>query len=187
MLARAAVGSITLCAVVLGGLAQEPKQPQEVKFKPTLILTGSHSAIRKNKFEVVANERDWQKLWKEHRGDAAARLFTDADQSFDVDFDTHYVVAVFYGGSPEGRVTPRRRGEALLIGYENLYYQTEGGAVDTSPDLSKAQEATTAHYAFLVLSKPMKTVVIERNTQRVLGEPPIWEEQKRFPAPKDKK
>lgn len=181
MLVRVALGCVTLCALTFASSADEPK---ETKLKPTLLFTGSHSAILKDRFEVVSNEKDWKKLWKEHRGDAATRLFAEGDQNFDIDFDSHYVVAAFYGSSPDGKVTPRQRDGTLFIGYENLYYQTEGGAVDRRPDILKAQEATTAHYAFIVFPKPVKTVVIERNVQRELGKPPIWEEQKRFPAPK---
>jgi hypothetical protein len=186
MFARIVIGCVAMCALAFASLAEEPKGVKETKLKPTLMFTGSHSAIHRDRYEVVANEKDWKKLWKDHRGDEATRLFAESSQRFDIDFDTHYVVAVFYGGSPDGDVVPRQRGETVLIGYKNLYYQTEGG-VDLRSDIDKAQEATTAQYGFVVLPKPIKTVVIEKDVQGELGKPPIWKEQKRFPAPKDKK
>ena len=191
MFARVLLGGGVLCALAFASRAEEPKEVKETKLKPTAMFQGSHSAIQlafpRGKFEVVANEKDWKKLWKEHRGNEATRLFAEGDQSCDIDFNTHYVVTVFYGSSPGGEVTLRQRGDTILVGYRNTYYQTEGGAADTRPDIVKAQEATTSHYAFVVLPKPIKTVVIEKDVQSELGKPPIWEEQKRFPAPKDKK
>lgn len=184
MLIRVRLSAVALCVLASSSGADEPK---ETKLKPTLLFTGSHSAILKDRFEVVSNEKDWKKLWQEHRGDAATRLFAEGSQSFEIDFDSHYLVAVFYGSSPYGEVTPRQRDGTYFIGYKNLYYQTAVSEIDRRPDISKAQEATTAQYAFIVLPKPVRTVVIERNVQRELGKPPIWEERKRFSAPKDKK
>jgi hypothetical protein len=191
MFARVLLGCVVLCGLAFATLAEEPKPAKETKLKPTAMFRGSHSAIQlataRGKFEVVSNEKDWKKLWKEHRGDEATRLFAESDQNCDIDFDTQYVVAVFYGSSPGGEVELRQRGDTALIGYRNTYYQTEGGAADLRPDIRKAQEATTSHYAFVILPKPVKTIVIEKDIQNELGKPPIWEEQKRFPAPKDKK
>lgn len=183
MIARVLLGCVVACVLAIASLAEEPK---DIRLKPTLTLTGSHSAILKDRFEVISNETDWKKLWKEHRGDVATRLFAEGDQTIDLDFDTHYVVAIFYGHSPTGTVTPRQRGDTIHVGFKNGYYQIAGGRVDERPDTLKAQETTTAHYAFIVLPKPVKAVVIERDIQRELGKPPLWEEQKRFPAPKNK-
>ena len=91
-------------------------------------------------------------------------------------------------------VTPRERDGNIVIGYEATVWQTEGRAPgkldkEMKKQLKKreAWEDALAPYAFVVLPKPVKTVVIEKGKRRDLLTPPEWTERKRFPAPKDKK
>jgi hypothetical protein len=183
MFVRVLIGCVALYALAFASQADEPK---ETKLKPTLVLVGTHSAIRDEKLDVVTNEKDWKRLWSAHQGEDNSRLFVDRNQTFDPDFDSQYVAVVFFGdGPPFGKVTPRQRGDTVIIGYEGLYYQTEGR--DRRPDIVIAKDFTAAPYALVLLPKPVKTVVFEENVQEELGKPPIWKEQKRFPAPKEKK
>jgi hypothetical protein len=159
--------------------------PKETKLKPTAVFAGSHSAIRYETFNVITKEEGWQRLWKEHRGAKHDPEFTETEQELDIDFDTHYVVAVF-AGVDWCEITPRLRGDVVVIGFRGVVNQTEGRLPQRSGH-EEAKDAAKAPYAFVVLPKPVKTVVIEEDVRYRLDKPPIWEHRFLFPAPKDAK
>jgi hypothetical protein len=91
-------------------------------------------------------------------------------------------------------VTTRQRDGIAVIGYLKTYIQTEGREPDATTKqaqeerkLEKERTDALAPYAFVVIPKPVRTVVIERGKRRDLSTPPEWKEVKRFPAPDDKK
>lgn len=183
MFARVLIGAIALCVLALTSLADEPK---EKPLKPLLLFAGSHSGIDRESFYVVTTEGRWRDLWEKHRGNEKTRRFTEREQYTEIDFDTCYIVAVFTPGFDGCDLTPRQRGEEVVIGYRPLVYCTEGGVEDKRTEHEKAKEAALAPYSFVVLPKPVKTVVIEKDVREQKIDPPLWKEQKRFPAPKDK-
>ncbi|MCI0699460.1 MAG: hypothetical protein L0241_00045 [Planctomycetia bacterium] len=181
MLARIVIGCIALCALAFASLADEPK---ETKLKPTLVFSGTHSAIRNETFNVIATKEGWEKLWKQHRGDDFR--FTESQQELNIDFETHYVVAIFTGCGELCWITPRQRGDVIAIGFDFEIFSTEGRPPEQT-EHEKTKERAASSYAFVVLPKPVKLVVIEKNFEHRRGKPPLWKEQFRFPAPKDKK
>ncbi|MBP3960719.1 hypothetical protein J8F10_36310 [Gemmata sp. G18] len=187
---RTALGLVALGTLATASLAGEPK---ETKLKPTLVLRGSHSAIRKERFVVVTQEREWKELWAQHRGKEADPPFTERDQELSPDFDIHFVVAVFVGCDASLSVETFMRGDEVLLHVSARGYQTEGrlpGQVDGLSKRTAHQEAkdeAVADYCFIVLPKPLKTVVVETDVRRQLDLPPQWKEQVRFHVPQDKK
>jgi hypothetical protein len=127
-----------------------------------------------------------QELWKQHRGKEYDPPFTERLQELDVDFDTHYVVAVFTGPCTRCWITPRTRGADVVIGFGAEHLSTEGRPPERTVD-EKAKEEAEAPYSFVVLPKPVKTVVIEKDVRRSKLDSPLWQEEARYPAPKDKK
>jgi hypothetical protein len=194
MCARVAFGLSILLALVCPSLAQEPK---ETTLKPTLVFRGTHSAVRKERFAVVTGETEWKDVWKQHRGKEYDPPFTEKDQELSVNFETHYVVAVFTKECDECVITPRMRGADVVIGFRMQWYSTEGRPPlgedkrtereKATDEAREAKEAAKAPYAFVILPKPVKAVVIEKDVRRSKFDPPLWKEESRYPVPKDKK
>src|SRR5262245_14939895 len=185
MCACVTFGLSALLALTCPSLTQEPK---ETTLKPTLIFSGSHSVIRKERFAVVTGEAGWKDLWEQHRGKESDPPFTERDQELSIDFDTHYVVAVFTGTDACLFVTTFARGDEILIRFTARGYQTEGRPPeDKRTAHQKAKDAAGADYCFVVLPKPIKTIVVERDVRRRLDYPPLWQEIARFPVPQGKK
>ena len=187
MIARALICWIALNTLTCTSFAEEPKV---TRIKPTVVLDGTHSAIRREKVVLVTGEVGWKDVWAEHRGKEHDPAFTEQNQTLSIDFDTHYVVAIFTGCDSGLVVTTFARGDDVLVRFVANGYQTEGrplGSEDKRTAHQKAKEAAVADYCFVVLPKPVKTIVIEQDVRRELPSPPLWKERFRFPAPKDKK
>lgn len=192
MMARILLGCVALCALAFASLAEEPK---ETKLKQVTVFNGSHSKILKERFELVTTKEAWEKLWEEHQGKRDKRIDGLDEQRIDVDFETHYVVAIFSGWCGWCAITPRQRDNAVVIGFEPSGWQTEGRPPGKKPDKEmkklirqrKVWEDALAPYAFVILPKPVKMVIIEEGKRPDLMSPPVWKERTRFPAPKDKK
>jgi hypothetical protein len=186
MFARVLLGCVALGALALASLAEEPK---ETKLKPTTAFRGSHSAILEEQFVIVTEEAEWKELWKKHRGDGRDQRSTETVQELTIDFDTHYLVAGFGGHHSSLIVTPFARGDAVLIRFSahGSQFRPQPPELDKRPEFVKAKEQAGGDYCFVVLPKPAKTVIIEKDVREQLDHSPLWKEQKRFPAPHDKK
>lgn len=188
MYTRIALSLVALGALAHASLAEDPK---ETKLKSVLMFSGTHSAIRKERFAVVTEEASWKELWEQHRGKDADPPFTERSQEFSIDFETHYVVAVFTGTDADLWVTAFARGDEVLMRFVAKGHQTEGrlpGQDDKKPTAhQKAKEEAAADYCFVVLPKPVKVVVIEEDVRQQLDHPPLWKERVRVPVPQGKR
>jgi hypothetical protein len=185
MIGRILPGGVAVCALAFAALAEEPK---ETKLKPTAVFRGSHSDIRGEEFHVITTAKEWDKLWHKHRGDARDPLFTETSQSLEIDFETHYAVAIFTGSGERCWITPKQRGDEVVIGFGFEIFSTEGRSPDMPrTDHEKAKDRATAEYVFILLPKPVKTVVVEEDRKQRRNAPPDWTERAKFPAPKSNK
>lgn len=184
MIIRVLFGSVVLGALAFASFADEPK---EKPFKPLLIISGSHSAVQKDQLEICTTEVEWDVVWEKHRGEGEPR-FTEKRQRLEIDFGTHYVVAVFTRDKQECAVTTFERGDEVLVRYDAYCPQIAGrvGGKKRTKHQDAKEEAVAA-YAFVVLPKPVRTVVMEQGSRVDLDHPLVWKEQKRFPAPGNKK
>jgi len=173
------------CSILIAALGVgAPRNGDEEKpFRPTAVFDGTHSQIKKEKIVRVLTADAWKELWQEHRGKNAT--FTETGQSLEIDFETHYVIAIFVGNCDGCAITPRLRGDTVLIGYKGWVSQTEGR--DERTPAQRAKDDAMASYAFVILPRSRRTVLVEENVQRMLGEPPIWKQRVSFPAPDEKK
>jgi hypothetical protein len=181
---------VACLAAAFGARADEPKEP---KLKGATVFAGTHSQIRNERIELVTTKKEWDQLWDQHYGTTKERRLLAESLELSVDFDTHSVVAVFVPGCYWCAVTTRERDGMAVIGYEKTYIQTEGREPDAvtkqmkrERKLEKERTDALAPYAFVVIPKPVRTVVIERGQRRDLSTPPEWKEVKRFPV-SDKK
>jgi hypothetical protein len=186
MFARVLLSCSALCAPALVSRAEEPNAPKDTPLKPTAVFRGSHSDIRGEAFHVITTAKEWDKLWSKHRGYARDPLFTETFQSLEIDFETHYVVAIFTGSGERCSITFRQRGDAVVIGFGFEVFSTEGRLPDRT-DHEKAKENAAAEYVFILLPKPVKTVVVEQDREYRRNKPPDWIERAKFPAPKSNK
>lgn len=169
------------------GVCHQVKQlaHDEKPLRPAALFQGSHSQIAKESFRVIKTPGEWKSLWEEHRGEFDRRAFTEYEQSFDVDFEENLVVALFTGRCDWCEVTPRLRGDAVVIGYQADMYQRISFASQNIPPTpvekaKEAREVAKAPYALIVLRKPVKTIVIEQDVRRVIDAPPVWKHRQTF-------
>lgn len=181
---------------LLWALPVAAKPPEATKLHTTVVFRGTHSQIKKEAFRLVDTEAAWKELWKRHRGEPTDRRYTEPDLDFDIDFNTQYVVAVFTGNCDWCKVTPRRRGESVVIGFEACHYQIIGRPpfgtpIDPVEERARRkrekQGEAAAPYAFVVLPRPITTVVIEQDVRREIAGPPEWKHRVTFPGPDGKK
>jgi hypothetical protein len=195
MIKRVVIGC---CAVFALALAVHGEETKETRFKPTMVFTGTHSAIRYETYQLISTGVGWKELWEQHRGDENDRLFTESYQGIDINFETHYVVAIFIGGYPDGcEIIPLQSGDTIIIVSRGMFFQTEGRTPKTAddplprtPDLRQVHNEAKANalgsYAFVVLPKPVKTVVLADATGSPRDGPLNWKQRFIFPAPKGK-
>src|SRR5262249_33762324 len=149
------------------------REPDTANLRPSAVFQGSHSQVKNETFRLIETEAAWKELWKQHRGTATDRRYTEPDLAFNIDFDTQYVVAIFAGKHHWCTVTPRQWGESVVIRFEARGHQVIGltPGADFSPEEKRAwrkqakQNEAAATYAFVVLPKPVRTVVIEQGTR----------------------
>jgi hypothetical protein len=159
---------------VTGLVACSQAAEDEKNTKPPVVLSGADSHIVKPSLRLIMSDEAWKRAW-------AAHLGTTVDDAYrpemGVDFDRYMVVAIFRGE----RVNTRRvaiestsaiRG-STLIRIIDLGYQTAGKDNGKPPDRP---------YAFVVLPKSTKGVIVEENVQQYKGEPPEWKEWSRIEA-----
>jgi hypothetical protein len=171
------------------------KELEATKLRPTAVFQGSHSQIKKETFRLIDTEAAWKELWKQHRGEATGRRYTEPELAFNIDFDTQYVVTIFTGKCDWCKVTPRQRGASIIIGYKAIGYQIIGRppvGTPVDPEEERArrkwekQSGAAAPYTFIVLPRPIKTVVIEQDVQRVIAGPPVWKHRVTLAGPDEK-
>lgn len=166
-----------LALVILNSFAFADPPAPSGKHVATTTLRGPHSAVDVRRFERVTAAADFAKLWREHRPEADNR---HADM-LDVDWDAQMVVAIFQGKSANSDGVKTEdvidRGADLLIRYDDYSYQT----MSTGKDPNGGAQRVTA-FGFIVLPRSEKPIVIEENTQGLIGKPPIWTERVKIPA-----
>jgi hypothetical protein len=134
-----------------------------------MVLTGNDSKIVKPAYQRVRSAAEWKRTWLSHLGFKSDTIYRPA---MEVDFNRCMVIAVFggkYVNSCGYRIESVIENKiSILIRFDDISYGTAGGADRVTP------------YAFVVLPKTDKPVVLEKNMQRYKGEPPEWKEVARL-------
>lgn len=160
-----------------GQAAQIAQAPGKVPF---VSWTGPHSAIQESRYARVRDQKDWEKLWLEHTGQPApAGVGVPAGP--EIDFGRCEVVACFRGKSKNSNgervMAIDDLTEFVRIRFDSASYQTasfQPGVEDRGVDC--------VPFGIWLVERTNKAIVVEENVQSVIGAPPVWREQKRFPA-----
>jgi hypothetical protein len=164
------------------------EEPNKVlkPLQPTMVFRGTHSQIQKERFEQILTSDAWNKLWEEHRGSRSR--FTESEQSLEIDYGTHYAIAIFPGASAYVSVSAFEVEETVRIRYRRFSGGSEGGPIGgtRTPEMNEEEEKYEARrpYAFIILPRPVRQVTIEQDVRKKGSEPPpIWETRVSFPVP----
>ena len=134
--------------------------------------TGSETEAPRG-IELARTEEQFVCLWQRHLGEEETGRYDMYNELAvpRIDFDRCMVIAIFedkrFNCAGYRVKSISERDGALLFRYDDMPYQTTGGADEVSP------------YGFFVLEKTSREIVVEENVQRRRG-PPIWEERVTF-------
>jgi hypothetical protein len=176
-------GSMAIAADSVGFAADPPR-----KVKPVVVWTGTDSKQAKDSFARCGSPKDWQATWNAHCGQEKP---ADLPTCPEVDFDSYMVIAVF-------RKTSRIRVSEIVEEKEcvRVRYQPWGNQIVFVPgpdagtvkvvELGRGEldpdKPYMLSFAFVVLPKANKAVVLEEDIQDLIGKPPVWKERAKFPA-----
>ncbi len=140
------------------------------------VLSGNDSHISKKAFQRIESQQAWRKTWLAHLGLKADTIYRP---TLAIDFDRCLVIAVFGGSTTNScgyrveSVSQDKDGMHLV--FSEITYQTAraGGGEDHA-----------APYAFIVLPKFTKQVVLEQVTHTMTGKTTAPTEVARLDAPK---
>jgi hypothetical protein len=171
-------GAIALClftgsACVNGEQVQVDEPEREEPQRPPANLTvlrewvGADSKEKRSRTELVGDASAWRQLWHDHTGRTNGdELLPEAPE---IDFETEVVLAVFGGSgwnSRGYRVVEILHGNVYTIRVVKLSFQTAGRRVEATP------------FGIFVLPRVNRPIRLEHNVQNIIGEPPLWQEDK---------
>jgi len=139
--------------------AKGDRKPVSIKAE----YTGPESRISKTEYLRIMSKEDMKKLWTRHLG---------GDDAPVINFEQNMVIAIFKGKHWNSRgITANctQDDETIKFRFDMNYYQTMGGG----------DEVTS--YGLFVIPRSTKPVVLEEDTQGLIGYPPVWTEKGRFP------
>lgn len=176
---------LVLAAAVFVGLSFTLQAPTRQSETPTVhkralvTLTGASSKAERG-VELARTEPNFIRLWQRHIGAKETGEYNAHYNEIGlpvVDFDRCMVVAIFEGDTWNSAGfsvhSIFERSGRLILRYEAKSYQTSG------PDGGGRQASP---YAFFVLPRFDKEIVMERNVQRLIRGGPVWKQQASFPA-----
>ncbi len=156
--------------------------PAGAELRPVMVWSDVDSKITEESFRCIRSPEEWGKLWKAHKVGA------DADKVYPlcpvVDFEAYMIVALFRGKSIARELaieSVRDEKDALRVRYRPhavSIFITE----KTNP-----RAFDTQSYAFAVLPKSKKTIIIEEKmpgARPPTADPPVWRERARIEAVK---
>ena len=118
-----------------------------------MVLSGNNSSVSTRTYRRIESATEWKSTWLEHLGLEEDTIYRT---SMEIDLKRCDVIAIFEGetfNSCGFKIeSVREDGDTIALRFSNVGYQTagpDGGADRVSP------------YAFVVLPKSEKTVVLE--------------------------
>ena len=146
---------------------------------PYVTITGADSHVTQRGCFRVMSEDQWIKTWQRHKG---AKETQNYDLYYNplglpyVDFGQCMVIAIFQGRGWNSAglkvVAILEEKDRTVLRFQDKSYQTEGPG-------GGGEQVTV--YGFFVLPRSGKTVVVEEDVQRYLGQPPVWKERVKLP------
>lgn len=154
---------------------------------PCVVISGADSRVTKRQYFRITSPEQWARIWQEHKGERP----TDSYDFFhnpltlpEIDFDRYMVIAVFQGESVNSAgikaVSISESDDRILFQFEHKGYQTLSSAEHDGENKATA-------YGFFVIQRSNKSMAIEEDVQRYIGQPPTWKERTTFPKTDSKK
>ena len=172
--------AFAVIAIMLGSLvalrtaATAGQQQPKVDGRPLMVLTGAKSQLRDPAYHRITTADQLTEVWRSHLGPVFNRGDDPAPQ---VDFERCMVIAMLEGASVNSHglriEAVAQKYDTIILRFDDISYQTSGGANQVAP------------YAFVLLPKSENQVVLEKNVQQYLGQPPVWQEVARL-RPEDR-
>lgn len=165
-----------------------PEQAPGEGLKALVSMHGPHSAFPETRYVRVMDAETFATMWAMHVGDDPDDNFRASRAYPEIDFTRCMVIAYFRGPSINNdgeiidSVTPT--GGGIRIRFDSLTYQTASGFGHTDPAKEPNRAAFRGDacrpFGIWVLPRDEGEVIIEENTQGLLGQPPVWTRQIRF-------
>lgn len=156
------------------------KDPEARGITPVVVIAGSDSACSKAECTSCRNRKEWATVWQKHIGDRAGR---GRQVLPEVDFESFMVVAIFQGESSQNYglhiVEVLERASSVRVRFQPLWYQIPSSPSSESDEL----KLRTQSFAFLVIPRAEKKIIVENNVQRVIDSPPVWKSVAELPKP----
>ena len=151
-----------------------------VSTKPVLVLSGADSRVDKPAYHRVTSQQAWDNLWLSHLGKTEADKFREHIPVVTIDFEKNIVIAIFQGTSTNSRglqiTSVDEAKDFITLCFDDISYQTAGGlgvgggSVQVTP------------YAFVVVPRSSKVIVVKEDIQGLKDKPPEWKERARLRA-----
>jgi hypothetical protein len=136
--------------------------------KPLVIFSGANSHVRKPLYSKITSQQEWDKIWVAHLGTSPDDAFRAA---FEIDFEKCLVVVIFRGDQINVRgievVSLREQPDITVLRFAKVTYQTANERNNKPPDKP---------FAFVVLPKNSKQIILEEGMRTMTNEPLKWKE-----------
>jgi hypothetical protein len=149
------------------------------KVKPVLVWTGTDSKQAKMSFARCCSQKDWETTWHEHQSEAKAK----SQSCPQGDFDSYMVVAIFHGKSFQNTgieiVAVTEEKNCVRVRYRPLWYQVAFVRPATKGEVKSDEwlRSETQSYAFVVLPRSEKAIVLEEDVRNLIADPPVWKKR----------
>jgi hypothetical protein len=152
------------------------------KLKPVVVWTGTDSKQAKMSFARCCSQKDWEATWHQHQSSEAKAKGQGCPE---VDFDSYMIVAIFNGKSFQKTgieiVTVTEEKNCLRVRYKPLWFQVGFIRPERGSGPAKGETKTDAYetqsYAFVVLPKSQKAIVLEEDVRNLIPDPPVWKKR----------
>lgn len=136
---------------------------------PLAVLSGGDSNIAEPQCLRITSDLAWAELWSRHLG---TRVDDHYRARFEVDFSRCTVVAILLGDSINTCGIEIHRvaevHDSVTVRFDTLKYQTAGQDNHRPPDTP---------YAFVILPRTEKNIVVVRGVREYTGPPTAWKVQ----------
>ena len=165
------------------------------KVKPVVVWTGIDTKQPKDLFTRSCSPKEWQMTWKRHCGPGKETAKPKCPR---VDFSSVMVIALFCKTSRirlQEVVEEKKCIRVRFQGYGNQIIfspsqppndKEKVGGIELGRGELDLDKPYLLSYAFIVLPRSNKPVVIEKDVQARIGDLPVWKELGKFPAIMDK-
>jgi hypothetical protein len=163
------------CAAASVFAAERGRPSREIK--PCVVITGADSRVKVRGYLRVTSTVEWARLWQEHKAGVSNDRYDRFHDELTlplIDFESYMAVAMFEGKTVNSAglviVSISEDEQRITVRFEEKGYQTENGADTVTP------------YAFVVVPRSAKTLVLEENVQQHKAHPPVWEKRATLPG-----